>query len=295
MTRQAIEHAIEAAGIKAAVTRLSDLSGGCIHQVSRVDLDDGRTLVAKLTNASQRGLFEEEAVGLTALAETNTVLVPYALHTGEYDGRAVLLMTHVDPGPRDDGAYRRLGEELAAMHRTDVGQRYGFAHDNHLGTTPQPNTWHDDWVEFNRNCRLGHQLNLAKAGRAMSSDELKTVERVIDRLDQILPHRPFPSLLHGDLWAGNAMPGVDEDGSPRVAVIDPACSIGDGWADIAMMQLFGGFPASCFEAYSAQIHDHNEVDRRIAAYQLYHVLNHVNLFGRGYARQAVALAQQLAA
>jgi len=109
----------------------------------------------------------------------------------------------------------------------------------------------------------------------------------------MIPDRPKPAWLHGDLWSGNALPTTDADGSSRIAVIDPAAYIGDGWADIAMMRLFGGFPAACFHAYEQCVDDDDRIEKRIAVYQLYHVLNHLNLFGRGYAGQALAIADRL--
>ncbi|MHC4102897.1 MAG: fructosamine kinase family protein, partial [Planctomycetota bacterium] len=183
------------------------------------------------------------------------------------------------------------------LHGADPGDvtGYGFNGDNHLGTTPQPNRWHDDWIRFNADCRLGHQLTLAARNNLLSGSEARRVERVIDRLETLIPRRPKPALLHGDLWSGNALGAVEESGEQRIAVIDPACSYGDGWADIAMMRLFGGFPSRCLEAYAAETDDREGVEPRITVYQLYHVLNHVNLFGRGYAGQAMTLAASLGA
>jgi fructosamine-3-kinase len=124
---------------------------------------------------------------------------------------------------------------------------------------------------------------------------VRRVERVIGRLETLIPQRPKPALLHGDLWSGNALTAVDEAGAQRIAVIDPACSYGDGWADIAMMKLFGGFPSHCLDAYAAEADDRDGLEARLAVYQLYHVLNHVNLFGRSYAGQAMALVAALGA
>ena len=114
---------------------------------------------------------------------------------------------------------------------------------------------------------------------------------MIERLDSLLPRRPRSALLHGDLWSGNALGTADRTGTARVAVIDPACSHGDGWADIAMMKLFGGFPEECFDAYTDCVGKPHQLESRLAVYQLYHVLNHVNLFGRGYVAQAMGLAE----
>jgi fructosamine-3-kinase len=264
--------------------------------VLEVTVAGGRRFVAKLNDARQVGLFEEEAAGLEALSRTQTVLVPEPLAALAEGSASVLLMTAITPGRAGGDTWRRFGRELAALHAVEApsGNRYGFDMDNHCGMTPQPNPWCDDWVTFNAEHRIGHQLRLAAGRGLLNKNEARRLEQLIDRLDRVIPRRPKPALLHGDLWSGNALPAEDE-GAERIAVIDPACSYGDGWADIAMMKLFGGFSSACFEAYAAETHDRDGVDDRIAVYQLYHVLNHVNLFGRGYAGQAMSLVSSLGA
>jgi fructosamine-3-kinase len=253
--------------------------------------------VAKTNDAGRLGLFREEAAGLEALARTKTVLVPEPLVVTAGSSVAVLLMTAMNTDRVGQEAWTRFGRELAALHGSEPhdGSGYGFETDNHLGTTLQPNRWHDDWVRFNAERRLGHQLTLATDRSLLDSPETRRVERVIDRLEHFIPRRPRPALLHGDLWSGNALAAVDGTGAERIAVIDPACSYGDGWADIAMMRLFGGFSPGCFDAYAAEVDDREGIEARIAVYQLYHVLNHVNLFGRSYVPQAMALAASLGA
>ena len=293
--RRAVEQALAEAGFETPIASSRDLSGGCIHRVRELTLADGTRLVAKTNLAQCLGLFQEEADGLAALAATGTVLTPRPLGLGCASGAAVLLMEALAPAEATQATWRTFGRELAALHRAPIAgapRGYGFHGDNHLGATAQPNGWCDDWVEFNGEHRLGHQLRLAAAGNLLRPDEAALVRGVIEHLERFLPRRPRPSLLHGDLWSGNALPARTA-GTARIGVIDPACSIGDGWADIAMMRLFGGFPEGCFEAYAAAVDDHDDLDARIAVYQLYHVLNHVNLFGRGYAQQAMSLARKL--
>ena len=293
--RAAIDHALNAAGFHGPVKSIRNLSGGCIHTVMAITLDDGRSLVAKLNVAHMRAMFDEEARSLRALSATSTVLVPHPLGVTEHAGRSVLLMTAIAPaaGAPQAEQWRRFGHELAALHQADAGPAYGFESDNHIGSTPQPNSWHDDWVEFNADNRLGFQLALARDNDLLDESESRTIEGLINRLDRLIPRKPRASLLHGDLWSGNAISGQDERGEARIAVIDPASSIGDGWADIAMMSLFGGFPRSCIDAYAQVIGRPDDLESRITVYQLYHVLNHVNIFGRGYAPQAMSLAARL--
>jgi len=289
----AITRALAAAGIEMPIAGTRDLSGGRIHRVMEITLGDGRRVIAKVNDAHQLALFEEEAHSLRALAATRTVLVPQPLAAIAHADRAVLLMTAIEPAAAapTEAAWRGFGADLAALHLAHAGARYGFAINNHIGSTIQSNSWNDDWVEFNAVNRIGFQVKMACDGGLLNAAEVGAMQRVIDRLDRFIPRRPKPALLHGDLWSGNALPAVND----RIALIDPACSIGDCWADVAMMRLFSGFPDACFDAYAARIDDRDQIDERIAVYQIYHLLNHVNIFGRAYAGQALALAQRLGA
>ncbi|MHC5114089.1 MAG: fructosamine kinase family protein [Planctomycetota bacterium] len=289
----AIAEALASAGRSTRIVDRRDCSGGCMHRVTEVTLDDGPPVIAKLDEPSCAGIFEEEAAGLRALAATATVLVPDPIAVGTFAGRAVLIMTALEPAPPGTDAWHAFGHALADLHAADAGPRYGFETDNHLGRTRQPNAWTDDWVEFNRAHRLGFQRRLASERGLLKHDEESRLRHLEERLDELIPRHPHPALLHGDLWSGNALPTRDDRGSPRIAVIDPACSIGDGWADIAMMGLFGGFSPECFEAYAERASDREGVEQRVAVYQLYHLLNHVNLFGRGYAGQAMSVVGAL--
>ena len=286
-----IESALRAAGLAGVVASVVPMRGGCIHRTIAITLDSGQELVAKLGGPDMLPLLVEEAASLDALADTCTVLVPERLVVGLHAGQAVLLMRRVVASSGSPDAWGRFGRDLAALHAVETGTAYGFDVDNHLGTTLQVNTWSDDWVAFNRACRLGPQIDLAAQRGLLEAGERKRLERLLDRLDELLPARPRPALLHGDLWSGNALPTETASG-PTVAVIDPACSVGDGQADLAMMQLFGGFPASCFAAYEEAARA--SIDpTRILVYQLYHLLNHVNLFGRGYVGQAMDVVGRL--
>jgi fructosamine-3-kinase len=290
---EAVERALREAGIAAAARGRRDLSGGCIHHVVQVDLDDGTSVVAKISPGSREPMLQAERAGLAAMEATGTVVVPQPLAIVRHEETAVLLMTAIQPAPATGGSWRSLGRDLAALHEAPAGERYGFEADNFIGATPQPNAWRDDWVEFNAEHRLGHQLRLARRAGLMEAGEARRIEAVIGRLGELIPRRPKPALLHGDLWSGNALPTRDQSGGGRIALIDPACSIGDGLADLAMMRLFGGFPRECFDEYFSRRPDREQVESRLAVYQLYHVLNHVNLFGRGYVGQAMGLAGTL--
>ncbi|MCI0362412.1 MAG: fructosamine kinase family protein [Phycisphaerales bacterium] len=293
----AIERALVEAGLNSKIRSNRSLSGGCIHQVIELTLADGMKLVAKVNSSENKGLFEEEMHGLRALGASGAVIVPKPLSVVAHGENAALLMTAIEPPNdrrSDSAAAAQFGADLAALHQADVGERYGFEMDNHIGSPLQVNSWHDDWVAFNAVNRLGFQAQLAREAGLLNDGQTKSIEKLIDRLDRFIPGKPKPSLLHGDLWSGNALPTLARGGrGGTYAVIDPACSIGDGWADIAMMKLFGGFDESCFEAYRASIGAPDDVEDRLVVYQLYHVLNHVNIFGSGYVGQAMSLVRRL--
>lgn len=286
-------HALRAAGFDQAIVSSTSLTGGCIHRVSLIVLEGGRKLVAKVNEGKFEEAFREEEASLQALAATGAVFVPKPLGVFIAGDSAVMLMNYLESAAAGDEVWGRMGDDLAQLHGVEAGARYGFESDNHIGTTFQPNCWDEDWVQFNAEHRLGYQLKLAGERGGLVEAEADKVQAVIDRLEQLIPRRPRPSLLHGDLWSGNTLASREETGRPRIAIIDPASSIGDGWADIAMMKLFGGFPESCYKAYNQAIEDCDQIESRIAVYQLYHVLNHVNLFGRGYVNQAMAMADGL--
>lgn len=295
----ALAAALAAAGLSQRIVSRTELSGGCIHRVLRIGLADGTEAVAKINRADSVMMFEEEARGLSALTATQTVVGPEPLAAVADSGAAVLLMTAIRPAPASRDTWEQFGRDLAALHAAPAGERYGWHIDNHLGSSPQPNAWHDDWATFNAVNRLGFQLALARDNGLIDESETNAVDRVISRLDRLIPRTPKPSLLHGDLWSGNALPTEVARGGQMVttcAIIDPSCSIGHGLADIAMMQLFGGFAPGCFRAYEqasgTKLSD-EESAAAIGVYQLYHVLNHVNLFGRGYVDQAMSLARRL--
>ena len=254
------------------VRSLRRLSGGSISDVFQVESGDGRRLVAKF---ARPGLLEEEMEGLEALRGTNTVRVPevHVLHVE--DQAAVLLMEELPVGGDPDWA--AFGRTLASLHQAPAGDRYGFTRDNHLGTTPQCNRWMEDWPRFNREQRHGPLVEAIASGGGLCGSDLGLVLKTLDAFEAVLPRRPTPSLLHGDLWSGNALPLT----GGGVGVVDPAPSIGDALADIAMMQLFGGFPQACFLGYLEGGGEELE-PLRLSVYRLYHLLNHQHLFGDGY-------------
>jgi fructosamine-3-kinase len=278
-----------ATGERLASPRTAPLSGGCINRAFRLEAGSARWFV-KLNAASRLAMFEAEAAGLTEILATGTLRVPRpvcALACGA-DAFLVLEWLELDGDGRDGAA--RLGEGLAAMHR-HTAPRYGWSRDNTIGSTPQRNTPADDWIAFWRAERLGFQLELA-ARNGLRGRLQSLGEALLQRCPALFAgYRPQPALLHGDLWGGNA--AFTAAGEP--VVFDPAVYYGDREADLAMTELFGGFGPGFYAAYRAVYPLDEGYGLRKAFYNLYHVLNHANLFGGGYAGQAERMMERLLA
>jgi fructosamine-3-kinase len=287
--QEAVAAAIsEASGLPFRITSQSAVGGGDINESHRLDGADGRRYFLKLNAARYATMLAAEAAGLAAIAATQTIRVPQVIAQGSAAGQAFLVLEHLELRGRGDE--RLLGEQLAAMHRC-TADAFGFAQDNFIGTTPQPNGWKDDWIIFWREQRLGYQLQLA--ARKGHGGELQALgERLLDALPAFFDgYTPQPSLLHGDLWGGNH--GFLTDGTPLI--FDPAVYYGDRECDIAMSELFGGYGSGFYAAYRAAWPLHEGYARRRELYNLYHILNHVNLFGGDYARQAEGMMRSLLA
>lgn len=285
--RTALETAIgRASGVPFAIRRATAASGGCIHSSWVLQSGEMRYF-AKTNDAGVAATLAAEADGLAALASAG-VRVPRPIAQGEADGTAFLVLEHLALTRGTDIAFRELGRGLARLH-AHHGVEFGWHRDNFIGLTPQPNARHDSWAGFWQHERLAPQLDLA-ARNGYRGGLQSLGRRVMDAVPRILAgHTPAPSLLHGDLWSGNA--GFLVDGAP--VVFDPAVYYGDAEADLAMTALFGGFPDSFYAGYSeVRPIDEGYRTRRVL-YSLYHVLNHLNLFGGGYRAQAEAMMERL--
>jgi fructosamine-3-kinase len=285
--RTALEAAIgRATAPPFAIARATAATGGCIHS-SWVLEAGGRRYFAKTNDARFAASFAAEADGLVALAGAG-IRVPRPITLGEADGSAFLVLEHLALGHGTGVAFRELGRQLARLH-AHHGSEFGWHRDNFIGLTAQSNTPRAAWTGFWQTERLAPQLALAaRNGHRGALQSLG--ERVIDAVPRLLfGHTPAPSLLHGDLWGGNT--GFLDDGTP--AVFDPAVYHGDAEADLAMTELFGGFPASFYEGYREVRPIDEGYPLRRELYNLYHVLNHLNLFGGGYRAQAERMMARL--
>lgn len=279
---------IEAAtGVDCSDYQTQSIGGGCINTAYKIIAND-QAFFVKLNQPERVDMFAAEAQGLSEMAEANCVRVPEVVTYGQADGQSFLALEYVQLGSMRGQAATLLGEQLAQMH--DIEQPFfGWHIDNTIGSTPQYNQRHDDWLTFWQEQRLGPQLELASQqgfGGAL--------QRCGDKLQADMAHffsgyTPKPSLLHGDLWGGNA--SADEHGNP--VIYDPATYYGDREADVAMTELFGGFGAGFNDAYRAIHPLDSGYPVRKTLYNLYHVLNHLNMFGGGYLGQAEAMIAQL--
>jgi fructosamine-3-kinase len=249
--------------------------------------DSGRHFV-KTGEATALPRFEAEVDGLLALRQVGAMRVPEVISCGLASGHAQLALEYLDLRPLDRQSGVALGRALADMHRI-TGPRFGWPSDNFIGATPQENGWRDNWALFFAEHRLRPQLRLA-AERGMDRQLTAHGEAIAERVGAFfLDHRPIPSLLHGDLWGGNA--AALPDGTP--AIFDPAVYYGDRETDIAMAELFGGFPESFYTAYRDAWPLDRGFETRKTLYNLYHILNHFNLFGSGYLGQARRMIERL--
>jgi len=284
---QKIEQAIsQVTGEAFAVEQQQSVGGGCINQAVRVTGGD-RTFFVKTNRASELAMFEAERDGLQEMYASQTIRVPQPLACGICEAEAYIVMEWLPLGnSRSADSWQRMGQQLAQMHQVTSKQGFGWHRDNTIGATPQQNGWMDTWIEFWRDRRLGPQFELAydNGGKFPRRDELMNA---IPRL--LKGHTPTASLLHGDLWSGNA--AITTAGEP--VILDPATYYGDPEADLAMTELFGSFPASFYQAYNATSPIGDGYSQRKVLYNLYHIINHFNLFGSGYGSQANRMIDQV--
>jgi fructosamine-3-kinase len=274
----------------AAITAELGLGNETPHPVSGGDISAAwrvGNLFLKTGPASSRDMFSAEAAGLSELAAPAAIRVPQVVACGVHGDTAFLATEWLELGRPTRDTEAKLGEQLAVLHET-TRDRFGWHRDNTIGLTPQRNDRSDDWVDFFRERRLGFQLRLAaENGFTGSLQERGT--RLLKRLPVFFEnHGPRPALLHGDLWGGN---WGSCDGAP--VIFDPAVYYGDPETDLAMTRLFGGFGLAFYDAYAAHTPPASGSHARSHLYQLYHVLNHLNLFGSAYLGRAQELINKL--
>lgn len=258
------------------------VSGGCINNGLILKTGSGITFFLKTNQNAPPDMFAREAEGLHALAVPDgpTVPKPY-LHSANF-----ILMQDLQPAGRRGDYWADFGRRLATLHNQTCAE-FGFEHDNYIGSTPQPNSCTEDGYAFFAENRLKFQMRLATKNGLISRADAGRIDVLTNRLPELIPEQPA-SLIHGDLWSGNAM--ADEHGGP--AIMDPAAHYGWAEADLAMTNLFGSFSDDFYQAYQEVRPLHPGVRERFPLYNLYHLLNHLNLFGRGYLSQVLGVVRR---
>jgi fructosamine-3-kinase len=276
-----------ATGTPFRLERRIGIGGGCINSAYRIE-GGGTVYFVKANGPDKADMFAAEVAALGEIAKTGTVRAPRPICHGANQDASWIVLEYITLAPRGD--FSALGRQLAAMHRV-IARSFGWWRDNTIGATPQINTPTADWGAFWGEHRLGFQLRLA-ATHGYRGGLQREGEKLLAKFPELLAnHRPQPSLLHGDLWSGNV--AFDQAGQP--VVFDPATYYGDREADLAMTELFGGFSSDFYTAYDEAFPLDAGYAVRKDLYNLYHVLNHLNLFGGGYFGQAERLIARLLA
>jgi protein-ribulosamine 3-kinase len=294
--REPVESLLRGLGDPAPVQSARPLGGGCINNAARLETARGPYLLKWNANPLP-GMFQAEASGLELLASTQTVRVPAVLGHSEPSAShpAFILLEWLEapPGSRSSsGDQAWLGEQMAELHRWQPpnvdAPAYGLDHDNYLGSSRQLNGWEKDWAEFFVRYRIRPQQQLAIQNGRMPTRRMDRLDRLCQRLPDLFAGvERLPSLIHGDLWGGNILPGPT-----GLSLIDPAVSFSDREAEIAYTELFGGFSTRFYEAYHHALPLDTGYAQRRDLYNLYHLLNHLNLFGESYGGQVDSILQR---
>jgi fructosamine-3-kinase len=281
-------HIEQTSGRNFLVKQQQSLSGGSINAAYLLTGDGGEQYFVKTNQSGRQDMFEAEARGLQALASSKTLKVPLPLCFGDDQKQSYIVMEYLDMCGRADQSV--LGEQFAAMHG-NTAKQFGWEIDNTIGATHQPNAWADNWLDFWREKRLGYQLQLA-AQRGYGGELQSLGEKLLIEMPTLFIGREIkPSMLHGDLWGGNAA-GL-KDGTP--VIFDPAFYYGDREADLAMTYVFGGFGPDFYASYQNAFPLDDGFAVRKIFYNIYHIINHLNMFGGGYHGQAIHMLEQVLA
>ena len=282
-----IDKAISEAIGESFITEQSrSVGGGSISAASLIK-SKNKTYFLKTNSSSQAEMFAVEVDGLNELRKPNVIRVPEPICYGETDSQSFLVLESLSLSSGSKASAEILGASLAKLHQVKEKQ-FGWYRDNVIGSTTQIKSQSHSWVEFYRQYRLQFQLSLAEQNGF--GGELQALgDQLCENLDVFFKtYQPYPALLHGDLWSGNY---AYEDGVP--VIFDPATYYGDREADIAMTELFGGFPENFYKSYNEVLPLDDGYSVRKTLYNLYHILNHLNLFGSGYHAQAIGMMKKL--
>ncbi|MEM8733623.1 MAG: fructosamine kinase family protein [Planctomycetota bacterium] len=303
----AVEHSSSTLGEHAAKPphfRISPCHGGCISVAECFELEDvGKYFVKSMSksHSDAAAILDAEVDGLLALEQAEALRVPKVLarHRIESESTAsceeLLVLEYLEQGRPAAGFFESFGRRLADLHRSSETVEFGWRQDNFIGRSPQynqrPERAYDDWPRFFAEMRIQPQLNMLQRSGSVTPEITRLSERLMVKLPELLAtNHAAPSLLHGDLWNGNFL--SDADG--RVAIFDPAVYHGHRECEFALPFLFGGFPSQFYESYQESFPMENGWRERVELYQLYHLLNHANLFGDSYLGDCLRILRKFA-
>jgi fructosamine-3-kinase len=272
---QFFEAALFKAGIHTEVQYYQFLSGGCVNTAVRLETDEGKFFI-KWNETKDADFFEAEAKGLALIAATEAIKVPKVLANGKIAEKTFLLLEYIESALQQKNYWQNLGHAIALLH-AHTQPKFGLHFDNFIGGLPQSNTYQPSWASFFFEKRLEVQFGLAYYNGYIDADYLRKLEKLRVKTENLFPHEP-PALLHGDLWSGNVM--TNSEGAPLL--IDPAPYYGHREAEIAFTRLFGGFEEEFYHTYHDTFPLADGFEERIGLYNLYPLMVHVNLFGKGY-------------
>lgn len=286
------ENSAEEIRIKPGVS----ISGGCINSAMTVYSNSGDTFFLKYNTSASPKMFQAEAKGLMELAKAKAISIPRVIAYSEDSSKDTpfILMEYIQSIQKAKDFDELFGRQFAELHKYSSDEydgKFGFIENNFIGSTDQINDWTDSWVDFLREKRLGFQIDLARKNNYWKPELEKLWESLSSQLDDFIGSiDEKPSLLHGDLWSGNYLVGTK--GEP--CIIDPAVYYGSREADLAMTELFGGFSPEFYSAYKESYPLESGYEERSKIYKLYHLLNHLNLFGTGYLTQVQSILEYFA-
>ena len=281
-----VEHIEQATGRSFSVGQQQSMGGGSINDAFLLTGENAQQYFVKTNRTGQKAMFEAETRGLQEIASSHTIKVPKPVCFGENQAQSYIVLEYLDMAGRAD--QRVLGEQLAAMHQV-TAEQFGWEINNTIGATFQPNDWMDNWLSFWSEQRLGFQLQLA-AQNGYGGELQSLGEKLLLAMPKLFSGFEIkPSMLHGDLWGGNVA-GL-KDGTP--VIFDPALYYGDREADLAMTYVFGGFSPDFYASYQNAFPLDDGFAVRKTFYNIYHIINHLNLFGGGYHGQAIYMLEQV--
>lgn len=259
------------------IVTTTPVPGGCINSAYRVKTKETNFFVKTNSNCSTN-MFSAEKFALDLFAQQTFIRVPKAFAVGKVGSGGFIVLEWIDLIKGNELAAKKLGTGLGQLHRVCTDSDFGFELENTIGSTPQKNLRHKNWLEFLKNSRFEPIFNLVIT-KYQDHELLRSKENFLSAIDRFFMGVDFyPSLLHGDLWSGNWAMGVNEE----PVIFDPASFYGHSEVELSIMKMFGGFSKNFYHSYHEIMPKLPGMEERIKIYQLYHYLNHYYIFGAYY-------------